>query len=206
MAIVIVMIDKNLVLLYIQVYWSAWFWRQTLFSIESHKQEVVEAVTIIETPPLVVVGVVGYVETPRGLRALKTVFAQHLSEECRRRFYKNWCVSVCVHVCLCLLCACVRACVRVCMRERERERDDSVLLFCALWQFWNSAHALRADEFQASISSLSPPSLSLPPSSHFSEGTALRRRRSPRPPSAGRMMVGRSALRRTSIRWRNTAR
>lgn len=37
-----------------------------------------------------VVGVVGYVETPRGMRALKTVFAQHLSEECRRRFYKSW--------------------------------------------------------------------------------------------------------------------
>ena len=52
--------------------------------------------TIIETPPLVVVGVVGYVETPRGLRALKTVFAQHLSEECRRRFYKNWYVHVAV--------------------------------------------------------------------------------------------------------------
>ena len=60
---------------------------------ESHKQEVVEAVTIIETPPLMVVGVVGYVETPRGMRALKTVFAQHLSEECRRRFYKSWYVS-----------------------------------------------------------------------------------------------------------------
>jgi large subunit ribosomal protein L3e len=55
-----------------------------------HKKEVLEAVTIIETPPLVVVGVVGYVETPRGLRTLTTVWAEHLSEECRRRFYKNW--------------------------------------------------------------------------------------------------------------------
>lgn len=55
-----------------------------------NKKETVEAVTIIETPPMVVVGVVGYIETPRGLRALKTVFAEHLSEECRRRFYKNW--------------------------------------------------------------------------------------------------------------------
>jgi large subunit ribosomal protein L3e len=55
-----------------------------------HKKEVVEAVTIIETPPLVVVGVVGYVETPRGLRTLTTVWAAHLSEELRRRFYKNW--------------------------------------------------------------------------------------------------------------------
>jgi len=38
----------------------------------------------------VVVGVVGYLETPRGLRTLTTVWAEHLSEECRRRFYKNW--------------------------------------------------------------------------------------------------------------------
>merc|ERR1712088_1226887 len=33
-------------------------------------REIVEAVTIIETPPLVAVGMVGYIETPRGLRAL----------------------------------------------------------------------------------------------------------------------------------------
>merc|ERR1711884_530716 len=52
--------------------------------------DIVEAVTIIETPPMVAVGLVGYIKTPRGLRALKTVWAQHLSEECKRRFYKNW--------------------------------------------------------------------------------------------------------------------
>lgn len=46
--------------------------------------------TIIETPPLVVVGVVGYIETPKGLRNFKTVFAEHISDECRRRFYRNW--------------------------------------------------------------------------------------------------------------------
>jgi len=55
-----------------------------------HKKEVVEAVTIIETPPMVIVGVVGYIETPRGPRPLKAVFAEHLSEDCKRRFYKNW--------------------------------------------------------------------------------------------------------------------
>jgi len=55
-----------------------------------HKKEVVEAVTIIETPPLVIVGVVGYIETPKGLRALTTVWASHLSDEVKRRFYKNW--------------------------------------------------------------------------------------------------------------------
>merc|ERR1712039_976895 len=41
-----------------------------------NKKEIVEAVT--------------YIETPRGLRALKTVWAEHIGEECRRRFYKNW--------------------------------------------------------------------------------------------------------------------
>merc|ERR1712157_622170 len=46
--------------------------------------------TIIETPPLVAIGVVGYIETPRGLRALKTVWAEHIGEEAKRRFYKNW--------------------------------------------------------------------------------------------------------------------
>jgi large subunit ribosomal protein L3e len=61
-----------------------------LFIIELNKKETVEAVTIIETPPMVVVGVVGYIVTPRGLRAYKTIYAQHLNEECRRRFYKNW--------------------------------------------------------------------------------------------------------------------
>jgi len=30
------------------------------------------------------------VETPRGLRALTSVWAGHLSDECKRRFYKNW--------------------------------------------------------------------------------------------------------------------
>jgi large subunit ribosomal protein L3e len=55
-----------------------------------HKKEVVEAVTILETPPMIVVGVVGYIDTPRGLRALTTVWASHLSEEFKRRFYKRW--------------------------------------------------------------------------------------------------------------------
>jgi len=55
-----------------------------------NKKETVEAVTILEAPPMVIVGVVGYIETPKGLRTFKTVFAEHLSEDCRRRFYKNW--------------------------------------------------------------------------------------------------------------------
>lgn len=55
-----------------------------------HKKEVVEAVTILETPPLIVIGVTGYIETPKGLRTIATVWAQHISDEARRRFYKRW--------------------------------------------------------------------------------------------------------------------
>jgi large subunit ribosomal protein L3e len=64
--------------------------KNSFLFIELNKKETVEAVTIIETPPMVIVGVVGYIVTPRGLRAYKTIYAQHLNEECRRRFYKNW--------------------------------------------------------------------------------------------------------------------
>jgi len=55
-----------------------------------HKRETVEAVTVIEAPPMTVVGLVGYVETPRGLRTLNTVWAGHLDDSLKRRFYKNW--------------------------------------------------------------------------------------------------------------------
>lgn len=50
-----------------------------------HKKETCEPVTIIECPPMVVVGVVGYVQTPRGMRSLNTVWAEHLSDEIKRR-------------------------------------------------------------------------------------------------------------------------
>jgi len=55
-----------------------------------HKKEIVEAVTILETPPLIVFGVTGYTETPKGLRTVATVWAQHISDEARRRWLKNW--------------------------------------------------------------------------------------------------------------------
>merc|ERR1719396_14891 len=55
-----------------------------------HKKEVCEPVTILEAPPMMVVGLVGYIETPRGMRALTSVWAGHMAEECKRRFYKNW--------------------------------------------------------------------------------------------------------------------
>ncbi len=55
-----------------------------------NKEETVEPVTILDTPPMVVVGVVGYIETPRGLRTLANLWANHLSDEVKRRFYKRW--------------------------------------------------------------------------------------------------------------------
>jgi len=39
---------------------------------------------------MIVVGLVGYIETPLGLRTLATVFAEHLEESFKRRMYKNW--------------------------------------------------------------------------------------------------------------------
>ncbi|OON13740.1 ribosomal protein L3 [Opisthorchis viverrini] len=58
-----------------------------------HKRGIFEPVTILECPPMVIVGLVGYAPTARGLRTFKTVWAEHLTEECRRRFYKDWCKS-----------------------------------------------------------------------------------------------------------------
>lgn len=54
------------------------------------KRDIVHPATVIECPPMKVVGMVGYVETPRGLRALSTVYAQQLDDDVKRRFYKNW--------------------------------------------------------------------------------------------------------------------
>jgi len=51
---------------------------------------VVDAVTVVEFPPIKVIGMVGYIETPRGLRALSTAWAQKLPEAVMRRFYKNY--------------------------------------------------------------------------------------------------------------------
>jgi large subunit ribosomal protein L3e len=54
------------------------------------KKDIVEPVTIIECPPMKIIGLVGYIETPRGKRALSTVWSQNIPEEVKRRFYKNW--------------------------------------------------------------------------------------------------------------------
>lgn len=39
---------------------------------------------------MTVIGIVGYIETPHGLRTIKTLWAAHISDVARRRFYKNW--------------------------------------------------------------------------------------------------------------------
>jgi large subunit ribosomal protein L3e len=55
-----------------------------------NKKEVVEAVTIVECPKMAVVGITGYIETPRGLKKIKTLFARNLDESVIRRFYKRY--------------------------------------------------------------------------------------------------------------------
>ncbi|KAL2320009.1 hypothetical protein Fmac_028978 [Flemingia macrophylla] len=56
-----------------------------------HKKDTCEPITIVKTPPTLIVVVMGYVKTSCGLRML-TVWAQHLSEEVKQRFCKN-CMS-----------------------------------------------------------------------------------------------------------------
>jgi hypothetical protein len=72
-------------------------------------------------------GVVGYIETPRGPRMFKTVWAEHLSEDCKRRFYKNWyaCRFVLIYIFACI-CAQLELCLS-CVRQRRTARDRSPL-------------------------------------------------------------------------------
>lgn len=56
----------------------------------AHKKQIVEAVTIIETPPMVGVGFVGLQKTLRGLKTVGTVWTANLADEFKRRHYKNW--------------------------------------------------------------------------------------------------------------------
>ena len=55
-----------------------------------NKKEAVEPVTIIETPPMIAVGIIGYKETPKGLKPVTTAWAGFIGEEVKRRYYKNW--------------------------------------------------------------------------------------------------------------------
>lgn len=57
---------------------------------KANKRSIVEPVTILEAPPMVIVGIVGYRSTPVGMKTIGTVWARHTSVEFRRRYYKNW--------------------------------------------------------------------------------------------------------------------
>jgi len=57
---------------------------------KSKNKEKIEMVTILETPPMIGIGLVGYIQTPKGLKALATVWTKFISEEAKRRYYKNW--------------------------------------------------------------------------------------------------------------------
>lgn len=50
-------------------------------------KELLEAVTILETPPMVIHGVVGYQKTVKGLKRTKVILAEHLSEGVLRRMF-----------------------------------------------------------------------------------------------------------------------
>jgi len=60
---------------------------------KKENKDVVEAVTVIETPPMVPIGIVGYVPTVKGMRALTTVWTSKLSDIAQRRMYKHWSAS-----------------------------------------------------------------------------------------------------------------
>lgn len=57
---------------------------------KAHKKEIVEGVTILETPPMIAVGYVGYQQTIKGLKAVGTIWATNLSEAFLRRHSKHW--------------------------------------------------------------------------------------------------------------------
>ncbi|KAI5181499.1 large subunit ribosomal protein L3e [Nematocida sp. AWRm80] len=54
------------------------------------KREIVDPVTVVETPANIVFGVVGYQKTPRGLKVVKTILAEHIDESVKRRYYKRY--------------------------------------------------------------------------------------------------------------------
>lgn len=55
-----------------------------------NKKDIVEGVTIIETPPIEIAGIIGYIRTPKGLRSFQTLWSDKLSEGFKRNYYKNW--------------------------------------------------------------------------------------------------------------------
>lgn len=56
---------------------------------KSQTKELLEAVTILETPPMVIHGVVGYQNTLQGLKRTKVILAEHISEGVIRRMFSK---------------------------------------------------------------------------------------------------------------------
>jgi len=54
------------------------------------KDGILEPVTIIETPAMVAVGIVGYRKTTTGLHAVTSIYAEHVTDEFKRRYVRNW--------------------------------------------------------------------------------------------------------------------
>jgi len=54
------------------------------------KKEIINAVTILDCPDMIVAGIVGYKQTPFGLKATRGVWANALKDEFLRCHYKNW--------------------------------------------------------------------------------------------------------------------
>lgn len=52
-------------------------------------RDITEVVTLIETPPMTVVGVVAYKQSSKGLEKLGVVWAKHLAQEFLRRICKS---------------------------------------------------------------------------------------------------------------------
>ena len=55
-----------------------------------NKKEACEPVTIIETPPMTAIGIIGYKETTQGIKPITTAWASFVSAEVKRNYYKNW--------------------------------------------------------------------------------------------------------------------
>jgi len=54
------------------------------------KKEIINKVTILDCPDMIVAGMVGYKKTPFGLRAVRCVWANAMKDEFKRCYYKNW--------------------------------------------------------------------------------------------------------------------
>ncbi|KAI5172047.1 large subunit ribosomal protein L3e [Nematocida sp. LUAm3] len=53
-------------------------------------KEIVDPVSILEVPACVAFGLVGYQTTPKGLKIVKTILAEHIDESVKRRYYKRY--------------------------------------------------------------------------------------------------------------------